>query len=112
MRKFCCLLLLFFSLGLSAQERENVKPEDKKQVDGLTVVLKQAPHNSFLFDILDGPVQINIASDQNPATGLKKGFASREDAFKVAQWMIKQYRKDKYLPSVVPPHVLDELKIN
>ena len=36
----------------------------------------------------------------------------KEDAAKVAGWMIEQYKKDGHLPAVVPPHILDKLKIN
>jgi hypothetical protein len=47
----------------------------------------------------------------NPINMLPEGFTTKEDAFKVAEWMIKEYGNQNHLPPMVPPHVLHELKI-
>ena len=114
MQKLCSLVLflLLFGLGASAQITVTERNDDKKEIEGFTVQLRTAPGNTYLFDILQGPVVLDPSLRNNPATSLTKGFATREDAFKVARWMIQRYKKDGHLPSVVPPHVLDELKIN
>lgn len=108
-----CLLMLILTSSASvlAQKASPINPADKKEIGELIIQLRAAPGNSYLFDILHGPINLNDGIKDNPATMLPKGFASKEDAFKVAEWMIKQYKKHGHLPPGVPPHVLDELKI-
>lgn len=114
MRKIYILLflLLIISTASFAQNANGTKPQDKKVIQGLVVQLRVAPGNTYLFDIMQGPVCLNIQMKNNPATMLPKGFESKEDALNVGEWMIKQYKKDGHLPGVVPPHVLSQLKID
>lgn len=111
MKKICLLLIVQIAVFTAfAQNPQN--PKDKKDPREITVKIKNAPGNTYLFDIMQGPLPLGLAMQNNPATMLRKGFASREDATKVAEWMIEQYKKDGHLPAVVPPHVLDKLKID
>ena len=113
MQKICVLLaVLIISTVSFAQKANPQKPEDKKAIQGLVMQLRTAPGNTYLFDIMQGPVCLNLQMTNNPATMLPKGFETKDDAFKVGEWMIKQYKKDGHLPAMVPPHVLHQLKID
>src|SRR5689334_16390129 len=111
-RIFYFFLLLISGITVSAQSPTVPGNGDKKIIQNLTVQLRTAPGNTYLFDILDGPIVLNMQLQNNPATLLPKGFTSKDDAFKVAEWMITQYKKDGHLPTIVPPHILDQLNID
>src|SRR5436190_21430924 len=105
--------LLIGSLTIFAQKNVPANPQkDKQEYEGYTINIIPAKGSTYLFDIMQGPIQLTRGMQNNPATMLPKGFDSKDDAYKVAKWMIKQYEKDRHLPGMVPPHVLDELKIN
>src|SRR5687767_8411523 len=112
MRKsFCILLLQFFMIISYAQKHEPVHPlNDKQEIDGFTVRLKEAANETYLFDILkDGkPVSVQV---NNPFTLQPEGFNLKDDNYKVARWLIRQYKQTGYFPVIVPPHVGLELKI-
>ncbi|HEV8508728.1 MAG TPA: hypothetical protein VGQ53_25210 [Chitinophagaceae bacterium] len=114
MKKIFYIFLLLSISSISATAQNPVAPGngDKKIIQNLIVQIRTAPGNTYLFDILDGPIVLNMQMRNNPATLLPKGFASKDGAFNVAEWMITQYKKDGHLPNLVPPYVLDSLKIN
>ena len=113
MKKIFLLMILQMTVYVVIAQQPTLlnHQKDKKEIGGLTVHLRAAPGNTYLFDLLQGPIPLENGLRNNPATMLPKGFATREDAFKVAEWMIKQYKKHGHMPAIVPPHVLDELKI-
>jgi len=107
---YVLLLLLISSVSMSAQKANALRSEDRKEMQGLTVQLRTAPDNTYLFDIMKGPILLNIGMRTNPATMLPGRFETKADAFKVAECMIKQYRKGWPCPWYGAVHVLDELE--
>ena len=66
--------------------------------------------NTVLFEIIKQGQQV-YNHPMNPINLRPEGFTTKEDAFKVAEWMIKQYGKQDRFPPMVPPHVIHELKV-
>jgi hypothetical protein len=114
MRKIYLLLsfsFLFAALAKAQQPPIMIDPvKDKKEISGYTIQLKMAPRNTVLFEIMQQgkPVYMH---PMNPVSMLPEGFDTKEDAFKVAEWMIREYGKQPHFPPMVPPHVVRELKI-
>ena len=48
---------------------------------------------------------------QNPLPFSPKGIQKKDDAYKIAQWMIGEYKKTGRWQNIVPPHITRELKI-
>src|SRR5262250_2067657 len=65
---YVLLLLLISSVSMSAQKANALRSEDRKEMQGLTVQLRTAPDNTYLFDIMKGPILLNIGMRTNPAT--------------------------------------------
>jgi hypothetical protein len=104
----CFLFVALFSYTQKPEFLDFVK--DTKTVGEFTVRLRLAPANTFLFDILKDNKPIGFHPN-NPATMLPIGFDKKEDAFKVAEWQIKEYRKTGHFMPFVPPHIARELNI-
>ncbi len=112
MKKICFLLMLPFisSVSVHAQKPSVPGNEDRKKIQEFTIQLRPAPANTVLFDIVrQGRPVFN--QPMNPVTMLPKGFQTKEDAFKVAEWMITQYGRLEHFPPMVPPHVAQQLNI-
>jgi len=113
MKKFSLILLLQIVLGtLYAQQHPMllIPVKDKKEKDGYTIRLKMAPGNTVLFDLLKGQQPV-FNHSMNPVTMLPQGFSSKEDAFKVAEWMIDKYGAQGHFPPMVPPGVAKQLNV-
>jgi len=90
MKKISLILLLQMILGiLHAQQHPMLLDpiNDKKEKGGYSIRLKTAPGNTILFDLLKDQQPV-FKQAMNPVTMLPQGFSSKEDAFKVAEWMI------------------------
>lgn len=114
MKKISLILLLQIVLGtLHAQQHPMVlnPVKDKKEMNGYTIRLKMAPGNTVLFDLLKGQQPV-FNHSMNPVTMLPQGFASKEDAFKVAEWMINKYGAQGHFPPMVPPGVAKQLNVS
>jgi len=125
MKKLCLLLLVnSLFLMLSAQKHEPVnvqRPEpvnpvkDKQEYQGYTIRLMPAMPDpetmgSYGFDILKDNKPV-VHQLQNPLPFSPKGIQKKEDAYIVAQWMIREYKNTGHWQNIVPPHVAHELKI-
>ena len=113
MKKISLILLLQIVLGtLHAQQRPMLLDpvKDRKEKDGYTIRLKMAPGNTILFDLLKDQ-QTVFKHHMNPVTMLPQGFSSKEDAFKVAEWMIDKYGAQGHFPPMVPPGVARQLNL-
>jgi hypothetical protein len=115
MRKLYFLLLLF--MVTVAAQGQTVPPADpyleKRDVEGFTVYLVSAPQNTYLFEIIRKELPFSLSPNKlHPVTLIPKGFPNKEDAYKVAGWMIGEHQKTGLLPPFVPPHVVRELNLS
>lgn len=123
MKNLCLLgILLCTVITTSAQKQipANVQPtkvhepvnpqKDKREMEGLSVHLKEASGNTYLFDITKDGKPVTLMMN-NPFTMRSEGFDKKEDAFKLAGWLVREYKMKGYFPPVIPPHVALELKI-
>ncbi len=84
--------------------------KDKKDKGGYTILLKAAPANTVLFDLLKAGKAV-FNQQMNPVTMLPIGFDTKNDAWKVAEYMIDQYGKQGKFPPILPPNVAIILNI-
>jgi hypothetical protein len=100
MRNILLICLLFFSgqqLAHAQQPPLLLDPvKDKREVQGYTIQLRPAPGNTVLFEIF------NHGHPMHPVTMLPEGFLTKAEAYKVAEWMIKEYGRQ---PHPFPPMV-------
>lgn len=113
MKKISLILLLQMIMGmLHAQQHPMLLDpiNDKKEKNGYSILLKMAPGNTVLFDLLKGQQPV-FKQAMNPVTMLPQGFSSKEEAFKVAEWMIDKYGAQGHFPPLVPPDVARKLNV-
>lgn len=113
MKKFPLLVLLLVSaLTIFAQQKPLLPDpvKDKKEKNGYTIQLKMALGNTVLFDLYQAGKPV-FSQPMNPVTMLPQGFDRKQDAFRVAEWMIDQYGKEGRFPPVVPPGVAGRFNI-
>jgi hypothetical protein len=111
-RIYLLVLASFIAVTSIAQRHQPVNPQkDKQNIEGFTVRLKEAPGNTYLFDIeKEGkPVAIQL---HNPFTMAQQGFQKKEDSYKVAKWLLREYKLTGHFPLMIPPHVAHELNIS
>lgn len=102
----------------SAQKLNSINPQkstfnpllDKKEYKGYVIRLKISGQSQFGFDILKQRSPL-IIQFQNPLAFSSKGVQNKEDAYKVAQWIITEYEKTGHWEHTVPPHVVKQLGI-
>ena len=110
-RVYILLLLLISSSTLFAQKNELASLQnDRKEIDGYIIQIRPAPAATFLFDILKNG-QLVYHQNNNPFTLQSEGFENRDDAFSVAEWLIKEHKTTQHFPPIVPRHVADLYKI-
>jgi hypothetical protein len=84
------LSLLLLSMVAWAQRGEPVNPQKDQQVyQGYTIRLLPAMAGSYGYQIVKGN-QLFVFQYRNPFTGSQDGLRKKEDAYKVAQWQIRQ----------------------
>jgi hypothetical protein len=89
--------LLLFSMTALAQRGEPVNPQkDKREFKGFTIRLFPAMGGTYGYDIAKGK-QALVHQSSNPFTNSPLGLYNKEDAYKVAQWQIKQLNEGKEL---------------
>jgi hypothetical protein len=77
---------------------------------GFTIKLISKNITSYSFDIL---ADKNLAHHfQNPLPFARKGIQKKEDAYKVAQWIISEYKKTGHWENMMPPHIARQLQID
>lgn len=129
MKSMFLLLLFLFSVGLSLSAQQTQPPavpqngahpvkrepinlqKDKQVMEGFVVKLLPAPDGLYSFQVLkdNQPIYLQL---KNPFTGQPGGFEKKEDAFNIARWMIKEYKRNGQFPQVIPPHVAQEFNID
>ena len=85
-------------------------PSDQKIINGYTVRIIIAMPNGYGFDIMQNNKPL-VHQVQNPIPFAPKGIQEKEDAFKIAEWLIKDYQEHSHWRNTIPPHVARELKI-
>jgi hypothetical protein len=114
MKKCMALLLVLFcwQAVVKAQQKPLlIDPvKDKREKNGYTIQLKMAPSNTVLFDIWQTGKPV-FNQPNNPVTMLPQGFESKDDAWKVAEWMVGEYNGQAHFPPMVPPHVARQLNV-
>ena len=125
MKKIYLLMILQITVvTLFAQKNEPVnlqRPEpvnpmkDKQEYQGYTIRLMNAmpmtgSMGSYGFDILKDNKPV-VHQFQNPLPFSPKGVQKKDDAYKIAQWIIREYKHTGHWENIMPPHIAHELKI-
>ena len=101
---------------VNVQRPEPVNPmKDKQDYQGYTIRLmpampKPGSMDSYGFDIFINNKPV-VHQFKNPLLFSPKGIQKKEDAYKIAYWMIQEYEKTGRWQNIVPPHIAHELKI-
>lgn len=112
MKKICLLLLLqATALVLFAQKGwERFDPvKEQKTFNGYTVRVMPAIGGGYGFDILQNNKPV-VHQYHNPLPYVPKGVEQKDDAFKIAKWMITQYGAKRRWEAM-PPQVAQRLRI-
>ena len=82
-----------------------------QEYQGYVIRLKLGNMEDYGFEILkDGS---NTGHHfQNPVPFFPKGIQKKEDAYKIAQWIVNQYKKTGHWENMVPPHIMRQLGID
>jgi len=87
-----------------------VEINNSRVYNGFTITLISKNITSYSFDIL---AERNFTRHfQNPLPFAPKGIQRKEDAYKVAQWIISEYKKTGHWENMMPPHIAQQLKID
>ncbi len=124
--KMICLFIAFqiAVLFAIAQKKEHVnlkRPEpvnpvkDKQDYQGYAIRLLPAlpvaeSRGNYGFDILKDNKPV-VHQLKNPMPFAPKGIQKKEDAYKIAQWMIREYKNTGHWQTSMPPHIAHQLKI-
>jgi hypothetical protein len=87
-----------------------IEMNNTRDYSGFTIKLMTKNLASYSFDILTGTKTL-AHHFQNPLPFSPKGVQKKEDAYKIAQWMINQYKKTGHWENMMPPHVAQQLEI-
>jgi hypothetical protein len=125
MKKICVLIALQIAVcTLFAQKHEPLilqshaltdGAKDTQKYQGYTIRLIPIMHRwqntvSYGFDIIKENNAL-VQQLRNPLPFLPEGVQKKEDAYKVAQWMIREYIKTGRWQNTMPPLIANELKI-
>ena len=116
---FLFIMLQVFVLNAFAQKNDPAnsrKPEPfnstgaNQKYQEYVIQLKPGNMEGYGFEILkDG--NLTGRRFQNLVPFFPKGIQKKEDAYKIAQWIINQYKKTGHWENMVPPHVVRQLGI-
>jgi len=115
---FLPMLLLLSALNAFAQRHDSIgfrrlEPidflRDKQEYKGFMIMLRPEVIRGYQFDIL----RDNKAIENGFANPLpfSRGLRKKEDAYKVAQWIINEYEKTGHWKHTMPPHIAQGLNI-
>jgi hypothetical protein len=83
---------------------------DSRPYSGFTIKLVSNETRSYHFDILSGDRSVTHHF-QNPLPFSAKGIQKRDDAYKIAQWIINEYKKTSHWENMIPPHIARQLGV-
>ncbi len=113
MKKTLTLIALVLSAHTIFAQQKNAfidSVKDSREFNGYNIQLKAAPGNSFLFNLLKGAKPV-FNPPINPLTRSPLGFARKEDAYRLAMWMVAQYGKSGQFPMLLPPELAKQLNL-
>lgn len=105
------VVVLFTATSVHAQQQERFNPQtDKREMNGYTIRLIPAPGNTFGFSVMQGkrPVWVQLS---NPFSHAPTGFKNKEDAYKLAGWIINEKATKGRLPQRIPADVAKQLNL-
>ena len=104
--------LLLMAITVSAQQTERFDgAKDKKEINGYTVYLVPAFGNTFGFGIIKGKRSIAVQLN-NPFSPALAGFKTKEDAFKLAEWVVNEDIKNGRPPQHFSQEVAKQLNLS
>jgi len=115
---FMVILLLLATFNAFAQKRDSIGLRRFVPVDllrerieykGFVIALRTAAGNDYRFDILMDNKPIGYGF-QDPLP-FSRGIRKKDDAYKIAQWIINEHQKTGHWKHTMPPHIARELKI-
>jgi len=83
---------------------------DSRLYSGFTIKLVSNETRSYHFDILSDDKSLTHHF-QNPLPFSAKGIQKRDDAYKIAQWIINEYKKTGHWENMIPPHIARQLGV-
>ncbi len=109
-KHFTLIFILLFACSAVAQQGEKFNPQkDQKIMNGYTIHLIPAPANTFGFAIMKGNKPV-WSQPFNPLSSAPAGFKNKEDAYKVAEWIITEGIKNG-IPRKISPSDLKQLNV-
>jgi len=104
-------IFLFTCIIVHAQTAEKFSPQrDQKIMNGYTIHLTPAFGNTFGFAIMKGNKPV-WSQPFNPLSAAPTGFKNKEDAYKVAEWIITKGIKNG-IPQKISPSDLKQLNLS
>jgi hypothetical protein len=119
MKKNCMIiLLLLVTFSAFAQKPDSIGLSRFVPVDllresieykGFMITLRTEAGRDYRFDILmdNKPIEYGFP---NPLP-FSRGIRRKDDAYKIAEWIINEYQKTGHWKHTMPPHIARELKI-
>ena len=121
---FFVILLQIAALTLFAQKHDPLTiqrtgsvnaTKNMQEYDGYVIKLIPALPASarsacYGFDILKDGKRL-VHQPRNPLAFSPGGVPQKEDAYKIAEWIIREYKNTGYWQNTMPPQVANELKI-
>src|SRR5437773_2486112 len=111
------LLLQMSAYFVNAQARDSVvrlqksptaQTRDVHEFSGFAIKLLPKDPGNYGFDIL-GDNKMLLRHFENPLPFSPHGIDKKEDAYKIAKWIITDYKKTGHWDNMVPPHIVRQL---
>jgi hypothetical protein len=117
-KKCMVILVLLATFNAFAQKRDSIGfgrfvpvdlLQEKIEYKGFMITLRTEVGRNYRFDILmdNKPIEYGFP---NPLP-FSRGIRRKDDAYKIAQWIINEYQKTGHWKHTMPPHIARELKI-
>jgi hypothetical protein len=120
MKKLCLALVLHLLIyGAHAQNKDSAnhlrklavaEGNESRLYSGFKIKLFSNQTQGYHFDISNNEKTVP-RHFQNPLPFSPAGIQKKEDAFKIAQWIINTYQKTGHWENMVPPHIARRLGI-
>ena len=106
------MFLLISVTTIFAQQAEKFDPaKDQKQMQGYVIHLVPVPGGTFGFTIIKGKKAV-WSQLSNPFVPGQNGFKLKEDAYKLAEWIVSEEIKNGAAPKRFTPQLAKQLNIN
>ena len=92
------------------QKSPAVQINEAREFSGFAIRLVSKDLGNYSFDIFSDK-KVLLRHFQNPLPFSPHGIQKKEDAYKIAQWIITDYEKTGHWDNIVPPHIARQLGI-